>query len=202
MKGALFSVPLLVDAGEKSFVNNESIDLAIALARLDGADVAASADALLGGLSEEEMVAEMRKHGDAVASPPYKFIKCATEDERAAVVEGLTAEFTAREELLGARKFVLGDHLTLADASLWSKLVRYDNVYCRQFGLGEKFALLTSWPHLLAYVRRVAAACPRLVDELQMPLINKIYWQSGTYSPLCGNDPTSPVPATIELFDA
>ena len=74
--------------------------------------------------------------------------------------------------------------------------------YCRQFGLGEKFALLTSWPHLLAYVRRVAAACPRLVDELQMPLINKIYWQSGTYSPLCGNDPTSPVPATIELFDA
>ena len=71
--------------------------------------------------------------------------------------------------------FGVGVSTTLADAVLWASLVRYDNVYARQFGLGERVALGKSYPHCLAYVRRVVAACPRLMDELEMEACIKIY---------------------------
>jgi len=192
-----FSVPLLVDRDTKEFVNNESIELAIAMARM----TEEAEPPLFAGKSEEEMAAFMDELSKKLTLGPYKYIFSTD----AAVKEAVQAEFYAElskwDAVLAGQDYVLGsDQFSLADCVMWPVLVRVDNVYARQFGLKGK-TIREDFPNLQQYLQRIAERFPRLLAELDMPLLVRLYWQSGNLSPHCGNDPESPVPEVIDIFD-
>jgi len=192
-----FSVPLLVDRETKAFVNNESIDLTLAFSRLNA--TGSETNPLLAGMSEEEMVPMLQNISAQLTAGPYKYIfatEQATKDQLQAEYWATVAKWDA---VLADQEYALGAQISLVDCVVWPSVVRIDNVYARQFGLTDK-TVRDDFPNLQAYLNRIADRYPQILEDLDMPLIIKLYWQSGNLATHCGNDPSAPVPAVIDIF--
>ena len=157
---------------------------------------------------------------DNVTSAVYKYMFASTDPgKRKVVTNQLWLEFDKYEELLTKQNYILGDTITFPDLVFWPSLIRYDNVYARQFGIKGK-SIKEDYPNLKKYIERiwniqtVAARATTNTDpstktttsqtttlggDANLNEIIRTYWQS-TISRAAGSDPKSPPPKSIPIF--
>jgi glutathionyl-hydroquinone reductase len=185
-----FSVPLVTDRSTKRMVHNESIDIAIAL----------SGSSLL----PHGAKALARDLADKITLLPYKYVLANDPTQKEAIAVQLWTLFDKYEALLGTQPYIMGNRITLPDCILWISLIRYDNVYARMFGGVLDTKIITrDYPNLAKFVKRIwNTPCSKdvtrtLGDDVDMPEVVRLYWQSYQIAPLAGHDPSSPPPETL-----
>lgn len=129
------TVPLLWDRRAHSVVSNDpdTIDVDLATAFVDS------------GLYDESLhpaLREIATLGKAITRAVYRA------DDRA----DLAARLHGLDAQVAARRFLVGNRLTLADIRLWTLLVRYD---VGPNATGAAGAPLVRYPHLADYARRL-----------------------------------------------
>ena len=150
----------------------------------------------------EELAKELSQ---SVTMLPYKFLMSGKKPE---LGDQLWAELSKYEQQFAEKKqpFLMGDHISVPDCILWATLLRYDNIYARQFGLNDGKTIKDNFPNLTAYAARIwntpskLSSGGTLGEEARLPEIIRMYWQSEDISPLAGNDSKSDVPETVSLF--
>eukprot|EP00797_Seminavis_robusta_P014638 Sro2202_g318910.2 (262) ;mRNA; r:11270-12055 len=194
-----FTVPLLVDRTTRKMVDNESMDLAISLIKTTQDDKSAL------DLLPEGAEALARDLSDKVTTAVYKYLFNPDPTAKQEVKKDLWAQFDHYEDLLGKQDHLMGSTLSLPDLVLWATLIRYDNVYARQFGIEGK-SLHKDYPNLKRFARRIwnmpskSKSGITLGEDANLPEIIRTYWQSGNLAPKAGNDPTSPPPETLPVL--
>ena len=98
----------------------------------------------------------------------------------------------------------MGDQLSLPDCILWATIVRFDNVYARQFGLKGK-TIKNDYPNLARFAERLwnqksKKGDTTLGEDANLKEAIRLYWQSGNLAPHAGNDPDAPVPDQVPVF--
>jgi putative glutathione S-transferase len=149
------SVPVLWDELEGRIVNNESSEIIRMFAAADS----------LGGLGRpggldlcppelrEELEALNHRVYETVNNGVYRagFARSQQAYERA--FAALFQTFDWLEELLGARRYLLGDRVTEADWRLFPTLVRFDEVYNLHFRCNKR--RVVDYPNLWGYAREL-----------------------------------------------
>ncbi len=190
-----FTTPLLIDNISKSIISNDSIAICYALNQMRNStqlDIAPEgAEAVAADISENVTVI------------PYKFLfSCGEKKEPWR--QKMFGQLDRFEHLLSERQFVIEGAFTVADCVLWPVLVRFDNVYARQFGLDGK-SIRNDYPNLRRYIRRVAfvktVAGGSLGLDINLPEVIRLYWQSESLASKAGNDPRSSVPYSLPVLE-
>ncbi len=146
------TVPVLYDTETDTIVNNESADIARMLDRAFETQATRDVD-----LYPEQKQAEIDAiigdiHSD-INLGVYRagFADSQTEYERA--VSELFEALERWDDLLGSRRFLAGDELTLADVFLFPTLYRFDAVYHTHFKCTIR--RLVDFDHLWPYAREL-----------------------------------------------
>lgn len=198
-----YSVPLLIDRTTKSMVNNESLELAVLLAKTSDTP----------SLLPEGAEPLAKDISDNLSNAVYKFLFASTPEAEEEIQTSLHHQFDHYEALLQEQPYLMGDQIALPDCVLWPTLIRYDNVYARQFGIPGQTVKL-HYPALTEYIQRIwelpchsgssdgtaAISTTTLGQDANLPEAVRMYWQSETISPKAGNDPKAPVPPLLSLF--
>ncbi|WP_017541659.1 glutathione S-transferase family protein [Nocardiopsis halophila] len=123
------SVPALVDVGTGRVVSNDYDRLSTDMATEWGGLARAGApDLYPEGLREEIEDIGERVYRD-VNNGVYRAGFAPDQARYDAAVARLFERLDEMEERLSARRYLVGDHITLADVRLWSTLLRFDAVY-------------------------------------------------------------------------
>lgn len=175
---------------------NESLDTAIALS------VQCREESL--NLLPEGAEALCKDIADNVSLPAYNFLFNPDPTSRKTVSEALWSELDKYDKILSSQPYLLGDEISLPDCLLWATLIRYDNVYARQFGLKGK-SIKEDYPHLAQFAERIWKLPSKrgdttLGEDASMEEIIRMYWQSRNIAPKAGNDPTAPQPEVLPVF--
>lgn len=195
-----FTVPLLVDRETKSMVSNASLELAVLLAKTE------ESQSLL-----PEGAEKLAKEIDSgVTNPVYKFLFASTREAKEEIRTQLLLQLDRYEALLRDQPYVMGEKITLPDVVLWPSLIRYDNVYARQFGMTGR-TIKEHYPSLTRYIQRIwELPCgdssiedcnsSSIGRDANLPEAVRSYWQSEPISQHALNDPTAPIPPVLALF--
>eukprot|EP00927_Polykrikos_kofoidii_P059789 TRINITY_DN5491_c0_g1_i6.p1 TRINITY_DN5491_c0_g1~~TRINITY_DN5491_c0_g1_i6.p1 ORF type:complete len:289 (+),score=24.31 TRINITY_DN5491_c0_g1_i6:66-869(+) len=193
-----FVVPLLLDRESKTIASNDSLPACQLLLRMPTTVEGAG----LAELVPEGAEAFASEISNMLVTAPYRFLNATSGDEKDQAREAMFAQLERFDAMLATSPFAMGDQLTLPDIVLWPALIRYDNVYARQFGLTGK-SIQFDFLNLHRYIQRVASyptpSGSTLGADANLPDIVRLYWQSENLSPKAGNDPTAPVPEVIDL---
>ncbi|MBR8742123.1 glutathione S-transferase family protein [Nocardiopsis sp. MG754419] len=145
------SVPGLVDVTNGHLVSNDYDLLCVDMATEWGDLVRTGAPDLYPRSSRAEI--------DAIGAEVYRDLNNGVyragfaPDQRRydAAVRDVFTRLDALEERLAGRRYLVGDHVTLADVRLWSTLVRFDAAYHGHFKCNRR--KLIEYPALWAYAR-------------------------------------------------
>lgn len=175
-------------------VNNESLELAAMLAKTEESK----------SMIPEGAETLAREISDGVTSQVYKFILVPEPAAKEEVRRQLFLQLDHYEALLEKQTYVMGDQITLPDVVLWPSLIRYDNIYARQFGIVGR-TVRQNYPALTRYIQRIWELPIRdgsssVGQDVNLPEAVRMYWQSEVLSVPAGNDPSAPVPPVLSLF--
>lgn len=146
------TVPVLFDTERNTIVNNESADIARIL---DGAfDAYATRDiTLYPNRKREEIDAIIDQIHEDVNAGVYKAGFADTRGEYERAVRELFDALEQWDSVLGERRFLAGDTLTLADVFLFPTLYRFDAVYHTHFKCNVQ--RLVDFENLWPYAREI-----------------------------------------------
>jgi putative glutathione S-transferase len=146
------TVPVLYDTNTDTIVNNESADIA---RMLDEAfDEYATRDIdLYPEHKQEEIDAIIESVHENINLGVYKAGFADSQDEYEQAVQELFEELDQWNDVLGERRFLVGEKLTLADVFLFPTLYRFDAVYHTHFKCNIQ--RLVDFEHLWPYAREI-----------------------------------------------
>jgi putative glutathione S-transferase len=168
------TVPVLYDTETDSIVNNESADIA---RMLDGSfDAYASADTDL-------YPADSRAEVDTIIESIHQDINLGVyeagfADSQAEYETAVRTLFDALErwdDVLGERRFLAGEAVTLADVFLFPTLYRFDAVYHTHFNCNVR--RLVDFEHLWPYAREIYQL-PGVRETCNMDHVTAHYYRS------------------------
>lgn len=168
------TVPVLFDTRDQTIVNNESSEIIRMFnTAFDG----------LGARPGDLEPAELRDEIDRINDRVYKTVNngvyragfATTQEAYDEAVGPLFDSLDWLEGLLGRRRYLAGDRLTLADIRLFTTLVRFDAVYVGHFKCNIR--QLTDYPNLWAYTRELAQM-PEIAATIRMDHAKKHYYES------------------------
>ena len=168
------TVPVLWDKELQTIVNNESVEIAKMF------------DGEMRGLGDPDITfypASLRQEIDAALAAIYEPInngvyRAGFATRQKAYEEAVVELFCALEhwdKVLGERRFMCGDRLTLADWCLFTTLYRFDAVYHYHFKCNLR--RVSELPNLRAYVRKLHAL-PGVAETCRMDHIKQHYYRS------------------------
>ncbi len=164
--GGRVTVPVLWDKEAGAIASNESADI---VRLLD-----AWGDA---GLYPQDLREEVDAVGEWVYADFQNGVyRAGFARSQAAYDEAFAGVFAAMERLerlLGERRYLAGDRLTLADWRLWPTLLRFDPVYHTHFRCNGR--RLVDHPNLWAYTRELYQL-PGVADTVAMDEIREHYY--------------------------
>ena len=167
------TVPALVDVRTRSVVTNDFAQMDIDLIEQWGEFHRDGGPDLYPQALREEMDPVMKRIYTEVNNGVYR---CGFAGEQAAYDAAYDRLFTALdwlEERLTARRYLVGDHITLADVRLFTTLVRFDPVYHGHFKCNR--AKLIEFPALWAYARDLFQT-PGFGDTVDFEDIKRHYY--------------------------
>ena len=146
------TVPVLYDTERDTIVNNESADIARILD--DAFDEYATRDIdLYPTQKQEEIDAIIEQIHEDINVGVYKAGFADTQEEYGTAVRHLFDALEQWDSVLGERRFLAGDELTLADVFLFPTLYRFDAVYHTHFKCNLK--RLVDFENLWPYAREI-----------------------------------------------
>jgi putative glutathione S-transferase len=146
------TVPVLYDTERNTIVNNESADIARILD--DAFDEYATRDIdLYPTQKQEEIDAIIEQIHEDMNVGVYKAGFADTQEEYETAVRHLFDALEQWDSVLGERRFLAGDELTLADVFLFPTLYRFDAVYHTHFKCNLK--RLVDFENLWPYAREI-----------------------------------------------
>jgi putative glutathione S-transferase len=169
------TVPVLWDTETGRIVNNESSDIMRMMARADS----------LGGLghgAELELYPQpLRAEIDAINERVYETVNngvyragfARRQDAYEHAFAELFDSFAWLEQLLGERRYLLGEQLTEADWRLFPTLARFDEVYNLHFRCNHR--RLVDYPNLWGYARELYQR-PGVSGTVAMQQIKRHYY--------------------------
>jgi putative glutathione S-transferase len=181
-----YTVPVLWDKQRGTIVNNESSEIIRMLnSAFDG----------IGAKPGDYYPAALRAEIDAINARVYDTLnngvyRSGFATSQAAYEEAVYPLFDTLdwlEELLGRRRYLLGERLTEADVRLFATLVRFDAVYVGHFKCDLR--RLVDYPNLWNYTRELYQM-PGIADTVNFQHIKGHYYQSHR-----GLNPFAVVPA-------
>jgi putative glutathione S-transferase len=189
------TVPMIVDKTTHKMASKESLESSFALATQCSDDTV--------NLLPDGAEALAQDLDSNVTNAIYKFLFIPTIHKQN-VAEALWAEFDKYDKLLESQPYLLGDKLSFPDCILWATVIRFDNVYARQFGLKGK-TIRQDYPNLAKFAERVWKVPSKrgdttLGEDANLPEVTRLYWQSSHLAAQAGNDPTSPPPEILPVF--
>ncbi|GAA1464279.1 glutathione S-transferase C-terminal domain-containing protein [Nocardiopsis exhalans] len=145
------SVPGLVDVTSGHLVSNDFDQIS--------EDMATEWGSLARDGAPELYPQALREEIDAVSAQVYQDLnngvyRCGFAPDQRSYDRAVAAVFDrldALEEHLTGRRYLVGEHITLADLRLWATLVRFDAVYHGHFKCNRR--KLVEYPALWAYAR-------------------------------------------------
>jgi len=153
------SVPYLLDKQTKTGVSNGSMDICkFLLSKLRRPDTAATIAFGTPGAPEQSAVDDIVKQLGVIGGTAVKAQKAEDQKTYDENVDTLDKTLAAADEILSKNKFLLGEHITLADLLLWTFFLGWDAHY--QILSGYIKPLPTFYPHLARYVGDVAKSIP------------------------------------------
>ncbi|UIJ33581.1 glutathione S-transferase family protein [Allobranchiibius sp. GilTou73] len=167
------TVPALVDVPTRSVVTNDFPQMDIDLIEQWDAFHRDGAPDLYPQALREEMDPVMKRIYTEVNNGVYR---CGFAGEQTAYDAAYDRLFTALdwlEERLTDRRYLVGDHITLADVRLFTTLVRFDPVYHGHFKCNR--AKLIEFPALWAYARDLFQT-PGFGDTVDFEQIKRHYY--------------------------
>lgn len=184
------TVPTLWDTSTGRVVNNESADIIRML------NVEFDASAANPGLDLEP--ADLRDEIDRVNERVYDGLNngvyrsgfASTQAAYTEAVAGVFETLDWLEELLGERRYVAGDRMTLADWRLFTTLVRFDAVYHGHFKCNAR--KLVEHPNVWAYTRELFQV-PGVAATVDLDHITRHYYVTHTSINPTGIVPIGPV---------
>ena len=168
------TVPVLWDSESATIVNNESAEI-LRILNSSYSELAAS--------PIDYYPVELREEIDAINERVYKAVnngvyKCGFARSQEAYDESITPLFASLdwlEDLLGERRYLLGDRLTEADIRLFTTLIRFDAVYVTHFKCSLR--RIADYPALSAYLRDLYQQ-PAFRDTVNFDHIRTHYFRS------------------------
>ena len=167
------SVPGLVDVASGHLVSNDYDQISL--------DMATEWEGLARAGAPRLHPEELREEIDAVSVEVYRdlnngvyrsgFAPDQKRYERA--VRGVFDRLDALEERLSERRYLVGEHITLADLRLWATLVRFDAAYHGHFKCNRR--KLIEYPALWAYARDLFQT-PGFGDTVDVAQIKRHYY--------------------------
>ena len=184
---ARITVPVLWDTQTRRIVNNESADIIV---MLNSAFDAFAADPDL-----DLYPAALRDEIDAINETVYENVNngvyrsgfASTQDAYEEAVFPLFDTLDELEERLASRRFLLGEHQTLADWRLFTTLVRFDPVYVGHFKCNLR--RIADYPNLSGYLRDLFQT-PGVAGTVDLDQIKRHYYMTHG-----GINPSGIVPA-------
>ena len=180
------TVPTLWDTRTGRVVNNESADIIRMLNR----EFDAVADRPEVDLEPDDLRNEIERINERVYEQVnngvYRAGFAATQEAYEEAVAGVFDGLDWLEGLLGERRYLAGDRITLADWRLFTTLVRFDPVYVGHFKCNIR--RLIDYPNLWAYARELYQR-PGVPETVDLDHIKRHYY--GTHPSI---DPTGIVP--------
>eukprot|EP00924_Labyrinthula_sp_SR-Ha-C_P010816 snap_masked-scaffold_35-processed-gene-2.37-mRNA-1 protein AED:0.01 eAED:0.01 QI:0/-1/0/1/-1/1/1/0/334 len=152
-KRPVFSVPILFDEKTNKIVCNESSEIIVMFNSVFN-KWAKYPDL---NFNPEELREEM-KEVDSIVYPGINdgVYRCGFAQSQEAYVDAYKAHWIAMdkiEALLGERKFLTGDHVTLSDIRLFATLFRYDLVYFSRFKTSR--TMIKDLPNMFRFLKEM-----------------------------------------------
>lgn len=189
-KRVVCSVPILFDEKTQTIVTNESAEI-IEIFNSAFNDFAKNKDL---DLDPADLKLE-RQRVDSVVYPHINdgVYRCGFSKSQEAYEAAYRAHWNAMDEmenLLGSRKYVCGDKLTLSDVRLFVTLIRYDAVYFSHFKTSRNRIIDMS--NLYRYLRRIYQI-DGIAETVKIDFIVKHYYGSQTMINPTGVYPLGPL---------
>ncbi len=173
--GGRCTVPVLWDFQTKTIVNNESADI-IEILNSDLNDWAEQSEL---DLYPEELREECDRWNakiyPAVNNGVYRCGFSKTQEAYDRAVSELFDTLDEIEDVLGQRRYLCGDRLTLADVRLFTTLVRFDTVYHGLFKCNRR--RIQDYTHLWGYLRDIYQL-PGIADTCDLEALKQEYYSS------------------------
>jgi putative glutathione S-transferase len=146
------TVPVLYDTERDTIVNSESADIARILNEAFDAYATRDID-LYPAQKQEEIDAIIDQIHEDINVGVYKAGFAETQEEYERAVRDLFDALEQWDSVLGERRFLAGDEVTLADIFLFPTLYRFDAVYHTHFKCNSQ--RLVDFEHLWPYAREI-----------------------------------------------
>jgi putative glutathione S-transferase len=168
------TVPMLWDRERGTIVSNESADIIRMFNSAFDALGARAGDYYPAALREEIEAVNARVY-DTVNNGVYRAGFATTQQAYEEAVLPLFETLDWLEERLGARRYLLGERLTLADVRLLTTLLRFDCVYFGHFKCNLR--RVADYPNLSAYVRDLYQT-PGIAPTFSLDHVKRHYYES------------------------
>jgi glutathionyl-hydroquinone reductase len=182
------TVPVLWDKRASTIVNNESSEIAIMLNRAFDPWGDSTVDLYPHALAPEIDALNERvyhKLNNAVYRAGFSSEQAAYED----AFDDVFSMLDELEERLKKRRFLFGEHMTLADVRLFTTAVRFDTVYYSHFKCNLRH--LWDYPHLWRWVREMYRS-EGIAETVDLPQIKRHYYHSQRWVNPSGVVPVGP----------
>ncbi len=146
------TTPVLWDKKHQTIVNNESLEIIKMFATEFGALAKHPID-LYPQTSRSEIDRVIAKIYPTINNGVYRAGFATTQGAYERAYRDLFAALDHWEQELGARRYMCGDQLTLADVCMFTTLFRFDLVYYSHFKCNQRH--LYEYPNLWAFVRDI-----------------------------------------------
>jgi putative glutathione S-transferase len=168
------TVPVLYDTKRNTIVNNESADIARILEEAFDAYATRDTD-LYPARKREEIDTIIDQIHEDINTGVYKAGFADTQAEYESAVQNLFEALEQWDNVLGERRFLAGDDLTLADVFLFPTLYRFDAVYHTHFKCNIK--RLVDFENLWPYAREIYQL-PGVQPTCNMAHVKAHYYRS------------------------
>ena len=173
--GGRCTVPVLWDTRTKTIVNNESSEI-IEILNAEFNDVAKHPELdLYPQELREDCDRWNAKIYPAVNNGVYRCGFAQTQEAYDMAVTELFATLDEIEAVLGKRRYLCGDRLTLADVRLFTTLIRFDTVYHGLFKCNRN--RIRDYENLWGYVRDIYQM-PGIADTCDLEALKREYYTS------------------------
>lgn len=168
------TVPVLYDTKQNTIVNNESADIARILNEAFDAYATRDTD-LYPARKQEEVDAIIDQIHKDINTGVYEAGFADTQVEYESAVQNLFEALEQWDNVLGERRFLTGNELTLADVFIFPTLYRFDAVYHTHFKCNLK--RLVDFENLWPYAREIYQL-PGVQPTCNMEHVKAHYYRS------------------------
>lgn len=174
------TVPVLWDKKTNTIVNNESREI-LRMFTTEFRGVARHKEALSATELTSEVDRMIDANYDAVNNGVYRAGFATTQQAYDNAVYALFERLDELDELLGSRRYLLGDKITEADICLFTTLIRFDPVYVSHFKCNLR--RVADYPNIAGYVRELYQM-PEVARTVHFDHIKTHYfWSHTTINP-------------------